>query len=182
MYFFQPRVVLQLVRRAGEGDAAVAGTPGQIPCACATTCPEASLTILNPPSAIFVGCGKAQYHSARKAQGRNPSTLRSSATEDGESERGPSTRLPGLRSVTALQTSGSNGSYTTPRQTPASLDYLRRHAGSGRDSNPARPCRIQLHAAADAGRAGLRQVEPLEDGGQRIDQDQVWPSGSRNRL
>src|ERR1035441_3819941 len=32
------------------------GIPGQIPCACATTCPEAILAILNPPSAILFGC------------------------------------------------------------------------------------------------------------------------------
>jgi hypothetical protein len=49
-----------------------------------------------------------------------------------------------------LHTSGSGGSDTTPRQTHASVEYLRRHAGLGQDSNPAKQCRIQLHVAVFA--------------------------------
>jgi hypothetical protein len=41
---------------------------------------------------------------------------------------------------------------------------------------------MQLPVAVDAAWVRFRQVEPLDDGGQWIDQDQVWPSGSRNRL
>ena len=130
---------------------------------------------------------KAEDRFARKSQDRNPSTLRSSAPEDGQSERGPQPGIqvcatPPCKRYTFIQTSGTSGSATAPRQTPASLNYLRRHAGPGRDSNPARPCRIQLHFAVDAGRAGLRQVEPLDDGRERRDQDQVWQSGGRNHL
>lgn len=42
--------------------------------------------------------------------------------------------------------------FGTPRQVPASVEYLRRHAELGRHSNPAKQCRIQLHVAVDAGR------------------------------
>ena len=102
------------------------------------------------------------------------STLRSTAMEDGQSARGPQ---PGFqvcasspyRRYTLIQTSGSSGSDPTPRPRSASVESLRRHSGLGKDSNPARPCRIQLPVAVDVMRAVLRQVEPLEDGGQWID-------------
>src|ERR1039458_1445951 len=42
--------------------------------------------------------------------------------------------------------------FGTRRHTPASEEYLRRRAGLGQDSNPAKQCRIQLHVAVDVGR------------------------------
>ena len=70
------------------------------------------------------------------------------------SNSAPSLRLPGLlhcpegfRPLTATpECSGAS------RQTPASVEYLRRHAGLGQDSNPAKQYRIQLHVAIDAAR------------------------------
>ena len=129
-------------------------------------------------------------------QSRNPSTLRSSATEDAQSEPGPK---PGFQVCSPspyerhplMQTSDTSRSDATPRPRSASVEYLRRHAGPGQDSNPAKSCRKQLPVAVDAVQAGLRQVEPLDDGGQRIDaavgaaervekagQDRSWQSAT----
>src|ERR1019366_7666625 len=65
------------------------------------------------------------------------------------SNSAPSLRLPGLLHcpegfrplAAAPEHSGAS------RQTPASVEYLRRHAGLGQDSNPAKQYRIQLHVA-----------------------------------
>ena len=65
------------------------------------------------------------------------------------SNSAPSLRLPGLLPcpegsrplAAAPECSGAS------RQTPASVEYLRRHAGLGQDSNPAKQSRIQLHVA-----------------------------------
>ena len=65
------------------------------------------------------------------------------------SNSAPSLRLPGLLHcpegfrplAAARECSGAS------RQTPASVEYLRRHAGLGQDSNPAKQSGIQLHVA-----------------------------------
>ena len=65
------------------------------------------------------------------------------------SNSAPSLRLPGLLPcpegsrplAAAPECSGAS------RQTPAFVEYLRRHAGLGQDSNPAKQSRIQLHVA-----------------------------------
>jgi hypothetical protein len=52
------------------------------------------------------------------------------------------------------------------------VEYLRRHAGLGLDSNPAEQCRIQLHVAVYAARVirrfqivdGYLSVTPQEEG------------------
>ena len=74
------------------------------------------------------------------------------------SNSAPGLRLPGLlhcpegfRPLTATpECSGAS------RQTPASVEYLRRHAGLGQDSNPAKQSRIQLHVAIDAARVNAK--------------------------
>ena len=55
-------------------------------------------------------------------------------TMSSDSSSAPGLRLPGLTTLPGrLHTSGSSGHSATARQTHASVEYLRRHAGLGQD-------------------------------------------------